>query len=33
MKTTRYTAVTCDPDEFDKNGFFSRQNETGSCLL
>ena len=29
MNTTRYTAVTCDPDEFEKNGFFLRQNETG----
>ncbi|KAF5316916.1 hypothetical protein D9611_003857 [Ephemerocybe angulata] len=26
---TRYTAVTCDPDEFEKKGFFLRQNETG----
>ena len=25
---TRYTAVTCDPDEFEKKGFFLRQNET-----
>lgn len=25
----RYTAVTCDPDEFEKNGFFLRQNEAG----
>ncbi|GLB37699.1 putative chitin synthase [Lyophyllum shimeji] len=25
----RYTAVTCDPDEFEKKGFFLRQNETG----
>lgn len=25
----RYTAVTCDPDEFEKNGFFLRQNESG----
>ncbi|KAH9847147.1 chitin synthase-domain-containing protein [Lenzites betulinus] len=24
---TRYTAVTCDPDEFEKNGFILRQNE------
>ncbi|KAG6850872.1 hypothetical protein H0H93_007490 [Arthromyces matolae] len=24
---TRYTAVTCDPDEFEKKGFFLRQNE------
>lgn len=29
MTTTRYTAVTCDPDEFEKSGFFLRQNETG----
>ncbi|KAF7976842.1 hypothetical protein HWV62_5542 [Athelia sp. TMB] len=29
MNTTRYTAVTCDPDEFEKNGFFLRQNEAG----
>jgi chitin synthase len=26
---TRYTAVTCDPDDFEKNGFFLRQNENG----
>ncbi|KAG6855744.1 hypothetical protein H0H87_011354 [Tephrocybe sp. NHM501043] len=26
---TRYTAVTCDPDEFEKKGFFLRQNEIG----
>ena len=24
---TRYTAVTCDPDEFEKNGHFLRQNQ------
>lgn len=24
---TRYTAVTCDPDDFEKKGFFLRQNE------
>ena len=24
---TRYTAVTCDPDEFERRGFFLRQNE------
>lgn len=24
---TRYTAITCDPDEFEKNGFFLKQNE------
>jgi len=29
MMQTRYTAVTCDPDEFEKNGFFLRQNERG----
>lgn len=29
MTTTRYTAVTCDPDDFEKNGFFLRQNESG----
>ncbi|KAL6300445.1 chitin synthase-domain-containing protein [Sparassis latifolia] len=27
MMKTRYTAVTCDPDEFEKSGFFLRQNE------
>ena len=27
MLKTRYTAVTCDPDEFEKKGFFLRQNE------
>ncbi|KAG5647067.1 hypothetical protein DXG03_001437 [Asterophora parasitica] len=26
---TRYTAVTCDPDDFEKRGFFLRQNEVG----
>ena len=26
---TRYTAVTCDPDDFEKKGFFLRQNESG----
>ncbi|KAJ7045457.1 glycosyltransferase family 2 protein [Mycena alexandri] len=26
---TRYTAVTCDPDEFEKKGFCLRQNLTG----
>ncbi|KAJ3495480.1 hypothetical protein NLJ89_g10618 [Agrocybe chaxingu] len=26
---TRYTAVTCDPDDFEKKGFFLRQNERG----
>jgi len=26
---TRYTAVTCDPDDFEKRGFFLRQNESG----
>ncbi|TFY80975.1 hypothetical protein EWM64_g3032 [Hericium alpestre] len=25
----RYTAVTCDPDDFEKSGFFLRQNERG----
>lgn len=25
---TRYTAVTCDPDDFEKNGHFLRQNQT-----
>ena len=29
MLKTRYTAVTCDPDDFEKNGFFLRQNENG----
>ncbi|CAL1706544.1 unnamed protein product [Somion occarium] len=29
MMKTRYTAVTCDPDEFEKKGFFLRQNEWG----
>ncbi|KZT66387.1 glycosyltransferase family 2 protein [Daedalea quercina L-15889] len=29
MKQTRYTAVTCDPDDFEKNGYFLRQNELG----
>ena len=24
----RYTAVTCDPDDFEKNGHFLRQNQT-----
>ena len=24
---TRYTAVTCDPDDFEKNGHFLRQNQ------
>ena len=28
MNTTRYTAVTCDPDKFEQNGFFLRQNES-----
>jgi len=23
------TAVTCDPDDFEKKGFFLRQNESG----
>lgn len=26
---TRYTAITCDPDDFEKKGFFLRQNEMG----
>lgn len=26
---TRYTAVTCDPNDFEKKGFFLRQNESG----
>ena len=26
---TRYTAVTCDPDDFERKGFFLRQNENG----
>ncbi|KZV63383.1 glycosyltransferase family 2 protein [Peniophora sp. CONT] len=26
---TRYTAVTCDPDEFESSGFFLRQMESG----
>ncbi|KAI0043669.1 glycosyltransferase family 2 protein [Auriscalpium vulgare] len=26
---TRYSAVTCDPDDFEKSGFFLRQNELG----
>lgn len=25
---TRYTAVTCDPDDFEQRGFFLRQNES-----
>lgn len=29
MMKTRYTAVTCDPDDFEKKGFFLRQNEYG----
>ncbi|KAH9839307.1 chitin synthase-domain-containing protein [Rhodofomes roseus] len=29
MKQARYTAVTCDPDSFEKNGYFLRQNELG----
>lgn len=29
MMKTRYTAVTCDPDDFEKRGFFLRQNEYG----
>ena len=26
---TRYTAVTCDPDDFEREGFILRQNQTG----
>ena len=29
MLKTRYTAVTCDPDDFERNNFFLRQNESG----
>lgn len=29
MTKTRYTAVTCDPDDFEKEKFFLRQNENG----
>ena len=29
MLKTRYTAVTCDPDDFKKSNFFLRQNEFG----
>ncbi|KDQ55846.1 glycosyltransferase family 2 protein [Jaapia argillacea MUCL 33604] len=29
MMKTRYTAVTCDPDDFEKSGFSLRQNEWG----
>ncbi|KAG1858160.1 glycosyltransferase family 2 protein [Suillus subluteus] len=29
MTKTRYTAVTCDPDDFEKDKFFLRQNENG----
>lgn len=29
MQQTRYTAVTCDPDDFEKRGYFLRQNELG----
>lgn len=29
MMQTRYTAVTCDPDDFEKSNFFLRQNESG----
>ncbi|KAF9527275.1 glycosyltransferase family 2 protein [Crepidotus variabilis] len=29
MMKTRYTAITCDPDDFEKKGFFLRQNESG----
>jgi chitin synthase len=29
MLKTRYTAVTCDPDDFERSNFFLRQNEYG----
>ncbi|KAL5485273.1 hypothetical protein ACEPAI_7915 [Sanghuangporus weigelae] len=29
MMKTRYTAVTCDPDDFKRNNFFLRQNDYG----
>lgn len=29
MTKTRYTAVTCDPDDFEKDKFFLRQIESG----
>lgn len=29
MTKARYTAVTCDPDDFEKEKFFLRQNESG----
>lgn len=29
MTKTRYTAVTCDPDDFEQEKFFLRQNENG----
>ena len=29
MTKTRYSAVTCDPDDFEKDKFFLRQNENG----
>ncbi|KAF9241557.1 glycosyltransferase family 2 protein [Melanogaster broomeanus] len=29
MTKSRYTAVTCDPDDFEKEKFFLRQNESG----
>ncbi|KAH8119128.1 chitin synthase-domain-containing protein [Phellopilus nigrolimitatus] len=29
MMQTRYTAVTCDADDFERNNFFLRQNEYG----
>ncbi|KAL4078434.1 glycosyltransferase family 2 protein [Scleroderma yunnanense] len=29
MTNARYTAVTCDPDDFEKEKFFLRQNENG----
>lgn len=29
MLKTRYTAVTCDPDDFEKKGYILRQNQLG----
>lgn len=29
MTKTRYTAITCDPDDFEQEKFFLRQNENG----
>ena len=28
MGYARYTAATCDPDDFENHGFFLRQNES-----